>query len=220
MKIGCCSFLCVLLFWPAAFADPPEPIRLQIQGLALGDHPEDLYLNTVDGYVPFSVATTHFARPLMYQGENPVRVYQRRNTEEGYDFKELASVFIEDALNDVVFLTGTEDGSLNIKPVPINPDFPVGSFYFINQSGFDIDVHVADQRVSVASRESVIHYPVIANSGVISFSWTITNPPDDVTNTSLKGSRLYHPERWYFVFIVQDGDRISFRNLTRFAPRR
>lgn len=216
MKKWFSRFVFVLLVWPAVFADPPESIHIQIQGLAVGDLPEDLYLNTDVGWVPFSASTTHFGRALMYQGENPVRVYQRRSTEEGYVFDERASILVAEEDKDVVFLAGTKDGSFKINPVSINPDFPVGSFYFINQLDFDIDIHIADQRVSVVSRESVVHHPKIEERGVIPFGWSITNPPNDVRNTSLNGSRLYHPQRWYFVFISQDGNAVVFRSVTRF----
>lgn len=203
------------------FAQQESIANVSLQAVSLGTPPsETIFVYDGTDMQPLRVSMTHFHRGIAYAGPNPLTLFaEAGDVPEGeLPYRPLTQIQLPEAADNVVLLLNTQNDRIRGTAIPLNPErFPMGAFMLLNLSGRDVLMSFGGHPFRIPSGGSRITRPNVQERGVIPMAYGFADDEDNIS--FINGSRLYHPERRYFVFIYNRDGKVGMRNLTWFPVR-
>lgn len=217
----------VLFIWGLAlgfgpvFAQQGPMTNVSLQAVSLSTPPsETIYVFDGEEMRPLRVTMTHFHSGIPYAGPKLLTLFaEAEDVPEGeLPYRPLTQIELPETGDNVVLLLNTQNDRIRGTAIPLNPErFPMGAFMLLNLSGRDVLMSFGEDPFRIPVGGSRITRPNVQERGVIPMAYGFADDEDH--KSFVNGSRLYHPERRYFIFIYNRDGRVGMRNVTWFPAR-
>lgn len=211
----------LLTLLPPLAAQPQAPIRIRLQALTLGDSEiEGLLYHDGREMQPLHAPISHFHFPVEYEGPNPITLFVRReNPAEGETpYQPVTQIALPESAGAAVLLLSRQGGQLRGNVVPLREEgFPLGSLMMLNVSGREVHLRLGEELHRLAAGRTQFIRPASRERGVLPMIYRFADDPE---NESLVSSGwFYHPERRYFVLVLDNQGQVGMRSITWFPPQ-